>query len=122
MLGRTVQRINHTIIAAASYAVEGEVVDPGTSARCHHNVLDYRRGAPAARQPHIDVMSLGPLGNLVWPMLGALDYSLCMSICGSTWTDALHTVHFGQLLSICVVDVWAGPFWLVAWPAVCAYA
>ena len=32
--------------------------------------------------------------------------SLCMTICGSTWTDTLHAARFGLLLSICVIDVW----------------
>ena len=48
---------------AASHAVEGEVVDLGTSARSHHNVLACRLGAPAAEHPRIDGMSLWPVGN-----------------------------------------------------------
>ena len=44
--------------AAASHAVEGEVVDPGTSARSRHNVLACRSGAPAAEQPRINGMAL----------------------------------------------------------------
>ena len=61
--------------AAASHAVEGEVVDPGTSARSRHNVLACRSGAPAAEQPRINGMTLWPVGNLLWPILGALAYS-----------------------------------------------
>ena len=61
--------------AAASHAVEGEVVDPGTSARSRHNVLVCRSGAPAAEQPRINGMALWPVGNLLWPILGALAYS-----------------------------------------------
>ena len=60
---------------AASHAVEGEVVDPGTSARSRHNVLVCRSGAPAAEQPRINGMALWPVGNLLWPILGALAYS-----------------------------------------------
>ena len=60
--------------AAASHAVEGEVVGPGTSARSRHHVLACRSGAPAAEQPRINGMALRPMGNLLWPILGALDY------------------------------------------------
>ena len=60
---------------AASHAVEGEVVDPGTSARSRHHVLACRSGAPAAEQPRINGMALWPVGNLLWPILGALAYS-----------------------------------------------
>ena len=59
----------------ASYAVEEEVVDLGTSARSRHNVLACRSGAPAAEQPRINGMTLWPVGNLLWPILGALAYS-----------------------------------------------
>ena len=61
--------------AASRHAVEGEVVDPGTSARSRHNVLVCRSGAPAAEQPRINGMALWPVGNLLWPILGALAYS-----------------------------------------------
>ena len=61
--------------AAASHAVEGEVVDPGTSARSRHNVLACRSGAPAAEQPRINGMALWPVGDLLLPILGALAYS-----------------------------------------------
>ena len=60
--------------AAASHAVEGEVVDLGTSARSHHSVLACRSGAPAAEQPRIKGMALWPMGSLLWLILGALDY------------------------------------------------
>ena len=62
--------------AAASHAVEGEVVDPGTSARSRHNVLACRSCAPAAEQPRINGMALWPVGNLLWPTLGAFAYSI----------------------------------------------
>ena len=42
----------------ASHTVEGEVVDPGTSARSRHNVLACRSCAPAAEQPRINGMAL----------------------------------------------------------------
>ena len=61
--------------AAASHAVEGEVVDLGTSALSRHNDLACRSGAPAAEQPRISGVALGPVGNLLWPILGAHDYS-----------------------------------------------
>ena len=55
--------------------LSGEVVDPGTSARSRHNVLACRSGAPAAEQPRINGMTLWPVGNLLWPIIGALAYS-----------------------------------------------
>ena len=80
--------------AAASHAVEGEVVDPGTSARSRHNVLVCRSGAPAAEQPRINGMALVASGksSLAYPRGPCLQY--CLSICGNTWTDALHAAHF----------------------------
>ena len=59
--------------AAASHAVEGEVVDLGASALSRLNVIAYRRGAPAAEQSHINGVAVRPAGNLLWPILGALD-------------------------------------------------
>ena len=43
--------------------------------RSRHNVLVCRSGAPAAEQPRINGMALWPVGNLLWPILGALAYS-----------------------------------------------
>ena len=40
-----------------------------------HNILACRSGAPAAEQPRINGMALWPVGNLLWPILGALAYS-----------------------------------------------
>ena len=51
-------------------------MDPGTSARSRHNVLACRSGAPAAEQPRINGMALWPVGNLLWPTLGAFAYSI----------------------------------------------
>ena len=36
------------------------------------------------------------MGNRLWPILGALAYVATpgLSICGNTWTDALHAAHF----------------------------
>ena len=39
------------------------------------NVLACRSGAPAAEQPRINGMALWSMGNLLWPILGALAYS-----------------------------------------------
>ena len=98
LLGRQVQC--HP--AAASHTVKGEVVDPGTSARSRHNVLACRSCAPAAEQPRINGMALWPVGNLLWPILGALLTVLNEHM----WQqmDALHAAHFELL---------------VPWPALC---
>ena len=64
------------MIIPAWIIIEGEVVDPGTSARSRHNVLACRSCAPAAEQPRINGMALWPVGNLLWPTLGAFAYSI----------------------------------------------
>ena len=66
----------YSVTRAASHAVEGKFVDLGTSARSHHTVLACRLGAPAAEHPRIDGVSLWPMENLIWPVLGALAYCI----------------------------------------------
>ena len=50
-----------------------------TSARSRHHVLACRSSAPAAEQPRINGMALWLMGNLLWPILGAL---VCLNIHG----------------------------------------
>ena len=111
--------------AAASHAVEGEVVDLGTSARSRHNVLACRSGAPAAEQPRFKGMTLWPVGNLLWPTSGPLITVTCMSIRGNTWTDALHAARF-SCLTLSLYHLGVGwflyPFVLFLWPIACVYA
>ena len=105
----------------ASYAVEEEVVDLGTSARSRHNVLACRSGAPAAEQPRINGMTLWPVGNLLWPILGGPCLQYCLSICGNTWTCGALL----SCLSLVCKTRWAGLFsshcTLASTMCVCAY-
>ena len=97
-------------------------MDPGTSARSRHHVLACRSGAPAAEQPRINGMALWLMGNLLWPILGAL---ACMTIHGNTWTHALHATRFNCLtLPLYHLEVgWSfDPFVLFLWPIACVYA
>ena len=110
--------------AAASHAVAGEVVDPGTSARSRHNVLACRSGAPAAEQPRINGMALWPVGTFFGLSSGPLITVTCMSIRGNTWTDALHAARFSCLtLSLYHLEVgwFLYPFVLFLWPIACVY-
>ena len=51
-------------------------MDLGTSTRSHYNILACKLGAPAAEYSRIEKMSLWPMGNLLWPVLGAFAYCI----------------------------------------------
>ena len=62
-------------LAAASLAVEGEVVDLGTSARSHHNFC-LQTWRTCSRTISDRGMSCGQWEILIWPIVGAFDYRL----------------------------------------------
>ena len=67
-------------------------------------------------------MALWLMGNLLWPILGAL---VCLNIHGNTWTHALHATRFNCLtLPLSHLEVgWSfHPFVLFLWPIACMYA
>ena len=99
--------------AAASHAVEGEVVDPGTSARSQRSCLQKLRTCSRTTSYQRNGIVVNGKSSLAYPRGPCLQY--CMSICGNTWTDALHAAHFELLVSSVQIQVG----WSVPWPALC---
>ena len=60
------------------------------------------------------------MGNLLWPILGAL---VCLNIHGNTWTPALHATRI-LILPLYHFEVgWSFyPFVLFLWPIASVYA
>ena len=88
----------------ASHAVEGEVVDPGTSARSRHHVLACRSGAPAAEQPRINGMALRLMGK------SSLAYPRGPCLYEHTWQhmDSCLACNTLQLLDFAIVSFRGG--------------
>ena len=83
--------------AAASHAVEGEVVDPGTSARSQRSCLQKLRTCSRTTSYQRNGIVVNGKSSLAYPRGPCLQY--CMSIWGNTLTDALHAAHFELLVS-----------------------
>ena len=62
-----------------------------------HNVLACRSGAPATTSYQRNGIVINGKSSLAYPRGPCLQY--CLSICGNTWTNALHAAHFELLVS-----------------------
>ena len=104
--------------AAASHAVEGEFVDPGTSARSQRSCLRKLRTCSRTTSYQRNGIVVNGKSSLAYPRGPCLQY--CMSICGNTWTDALHAAHFELRVSSVLNQVgWSNFPRIVPWPALC---
>ena len=91
-------------------------MDPGTSARSQRSCLQKLRTCSRTSSYQWNGIVVNGKSSLAYPRGPCLQY--CMSICGNTWTDALHAADFELLVSNVQNQVGWSVF-LVAWPALC---